>query len=239
MAGNVKAKVYTGATAALSVLDENGVSKRVAYVSDFTIDLSSNSEDFNILGQLYQESIPTYNSWSASSSAKASFENDGQRLLMRAYNNLDQIKCEFIVNNSTNANEIIKFTGWAIIESLSIGVGDSVSTFDISVKGSGDLDVDLPSITYVTGLTLNPTEVTLNVGDAKTIDFVLTPKNASNPDIKWTLSEGGEEFVTLNQRGQIVANKATGVTEVTVTATANGASPSAEPITATCKVTVA
>ena len=133
MAGNVKAKVYTGATAALSVLDENGVSKRVAYVSDFTIDLSSNSEDFNILGQLYQESIPTYNSWSASSSAKASFENDGQRLLMRAYNNLDQIKCEFIVNNSTNANEIIKFTGWAIIESLSIGVGDSVSTFDISV----------------------------------------------------------------------------------------------------------
>lgn len=238
MAGNVKPKVYTGATAALSVLDENGDAKRVAYVSDFTVDLSSNSEDFNVLGQLYQESIPTYNSWTASSSAKASFENDGQRLLLQAYNNLDQIKCEFIVNNSTNADEIIKFTGWAIIESLSVGVGDSVSTFDISLKGSGDLDVDLPSITYVTALSLTPQEMTLNVGDAKTIDFALTPKNASNPDIKWSLSEGGDEFITLNQRGQVVAKKKT-TSEVTVTATAQGVAPEGSAVTATCKVTVA
>lgn len=242
MAGNVKARVYTGATAALSVQNASGNYVRVAYVSDFTIDLSSNSEDFNVLGQLYQESIPTYNSWTASSSAKASFENDGQRLLIDAYNNLKQIKCEFLVDNANGVtSKMIKFDGWAIIESLSIGVGDGVSTFDISLKGSGDLDVDLPSIVAVTGIEI-PSSLTLNVGDAKTIDYVLTPANASNPEVEWKLTEGSDvvadgdgTYVKLNQRGQVVAKLATvSGTTVTVTATAKGGTS----ISDTCTITV-
>ncbi len=240
MASNVKPKVYTGATAALSVLDGSGNVKRVAYVSDFTVDMSSNSEDFNVIGQIYQESIPTYNNWTASSSAKASFENDGQRLLLNAYNTLSPIKCEFLVNNSSTTSEIIKFSGWAIVESLSIGVGDSVSSFDISLKGTGDLDVDLPSVVAVTAISI-PSTLTLNVGDAKTLDVTFTPTNPSNTDVEWTLTEDGSTvtsgdgtYVKINQRGQVVAKSATGNKVVTVTATAKGGTS----VTGSCTVTV-
>lgn len=244
MASNVKPKVYTGATAALSVLDASGNAKRVAYVSDFTIDMSSNSEDFNVIGQLYQESIPTFNNWTASSSAKASFENDGQRLLLNAYNTLSPIKCEFLVNNSSVTSEVIKFSGWAIVESLSIGVGDSVSSFDISLKGTGDLDVDLPSIVAVTAISI-PATLSMNVGDAKTLDVTLTGtdgKTPSNTDVEWSLTEDGTSvtsgdgtYVKINQRGQVVAKAATGTKVVTVTATAKGGTS----VTGSCTVTVA
>ena len=214
MASNVKAKVYTGASAALSVIDANGKPKRVAYVSDFSLDLSANSEDFNVIGQKYNEVIPTFNSWTASSSAKASFENEGQRLLLDAYENLRQIKCEFIVNNSADTKEIIKLSGWAIIESLSIGVGDSVSSFDISLKGAGDIDINRPTVNPVADIEITNAEgsgenktLTLSVGDSITLDYTVTgvsPNRApSNPNVKW--SSGDTSKVVINERGHIYA----------------------------------
>lgn len=214
MASNVKAKVYTGASAALSVVDTNGVSKRVAYVSDFTIDLSANSEDFNVIGQKYNEVIPTFNSWTASSSAKASFENEGQRLLLDAYENLRQIKAEFIINNSSDTRDMIKLSGWAIIESLSIGVGDSVSSFDISLKGAGDIDINRPTVNPVAEVELTNTDgsgenktLTLSVGDSVTLDYTVTgstPTRApSNPNVKWNSSDPSK--VVINERGHIYA----------------------------------
>lgn len=219
MASNVKAKVYTGASAALSVVDANGAPKRVAYVSDFTLDLSSNSEDFNVIGQKYNEVIPTFNSWTASSSAKASFENEGQRLLLDAYENLRQIKCEFIVNNSADANEMIKLSGWAIIESLSIGVGDSVSSFDISLKGAGDIDINRPSVNAVASVEISGEDtITLNKGDSITLDYTVTGTNASrapsNPNVTW--NSNNPEAVVINERGHIYAMA---VTEEPVTIT--------------------
>lgn len=226
MASNVKAKVYTGASAALSVVDANGASKRVAYVSDFTIDLSANSEDFNVIGQKYNEVIPTFNSWTASSSAKASFENEGQRLLLDAYENLRQIKCEFIVNNSTIQEDVIKLSGWAIIESLSIGVGDSVSSFDISLKGAGDIDINRPTVNPVADVTITNATVgsdgkktlELSVGDSITLDYTVTGASAtrapSNPNVVWKSSD--PKTVVINERGHIYA-MATTTKEVTVT----------------------
>ena len=220
MASNVKAKVYTGASAALSVLDANGVAKRVAYVSDFTIDLSANSEDFNVIGQKFNEVIPTFNSWSASSSAKASFENEGQRLLLDAYENLRQIKAEFIVNNSTVQEDVIKLSGWAIIESLSIGVGDSVSSFDISLKGAGDIDINRPTVNPVAEVSITNATVgtdgektlELSVGDSITLDYTVTgvteTRAPSNPNVVWKIEkvEGKTPTeIVVNERGHIYA----------------------------------
>lgn len=235
MASNVKAKVYTGASAALSVLDANGVAKRVAYVSDFTLDLSSNSEDFNVIGQKYNEVIPTFNSWTASSSAKASFENEGQRLLLDAYENLRQIKAEFIVNNSADVNEMIKLSGWAIIESLSIGVGDSVSSFDISLKGAGDIDINRPSVnTVATVEIVSEDTITLNKGDSITLDYRVTGTNPnrapSNPNVTWTSSN--PEAVVINERGHIYAMEVT-EDDVTITCTAEDSSTVTDTITVT------
>ena len=236
MASNVKAKVYTGASAALSVLDANGVAKRVAYVSDFTIDLSANSEDFNVIGQKFNEVIPTFNSWSANSSAKASFENEGQRLLLDAYENLRQIKAEFIVNNSTDKDEMIKLSGWAIIESLSIGVGDSVSSFDISLKGAGDIDINRPSVNPVAKVEiLGDNAIELSKGDSITLDYKVTGTNTkrapSNPNVKWSSSD--PETVVINERGHIYAMAATD-SAVTVTCTAEDD----DSVSATVTVTV-
>ena len=235
MASNVKAKVYTGASAALSVLNANGVSKRVAYVSDFTIDLSANSEDFNVIGQKFNEVIPTFNSWSASSSAKASFENEGQRLLLDAYENLRQIKAEFIVNNSTDKNEMIKLSGWAIIESLSIGVGDSVSSFDISLKGAGDIDINRPSVNLVAKVEIDGEDtIELSKGDSITLDYKVTGTNPdrapSNPNVKWTSSN--PEAVVINERGHIYAMAVT-ETAVTITCEAEDGNSIKDTVTVT------
>ena len=145
MAGFNKPKVYTGVTAALSVSDTaTDKQERVAYLTGFSLDLSANSEDFNVLGQRYQESIPTYNAWTASADGKASFENAGQRKLMDAYNRQEFIYCEFIINNGEDyygkvtESDIVKGIGFASIVSLTIDAGDGVTGISISLKVLAD-----------------------------------------------------------------------------------------------------
>lgn len=232
MAGNVKPNVYTGATAALSVYDANGLLKRVAYVSDFTIDLNSNTDEFSVLGQTYQEVIPTFNNWSGSSSAKASFENEGQIALLNAYQTLQPIKCEFIINQTDDNTKLIKAVGFATIESLSIGVGDSVSSFDISLRGSGNLGFTLPQYKAVTAVTVTPEEVTLSVGSSIQLEYSVSPKNASNPVVKWKSAD--ETKVKVDENGFVVAIAPTGDAGVAVTCT----SDANEEALDTCKVIV-
>lgn len=237
MAGFNKPKVYTGVTAALSVADSaTGTQKRVAYLTGFSLDLSANSEDFNVLGQRYQESIPTYNAWTASADGKASFENAGQRALMDAYNKQEFIYCEFVINNGEDYygkitdSDIVKAVGFASIESLTIDAGDGVTGISISLKGSGGLGFSYPTITPVETVTLlSGSLLTLGVGDTRQLVAEISPVGASNTDLTWKSS--ADSYVKVDQDGFIYA-VAKGEATITVTSDDNSEA------TAECTVTV-
>ena len=237
MAGFNKPKVYTGVTAALSVSDSaTGEQKRVAYLTGFSLDLSANSEDFNVLGQRYQESIPTYNAWTASADGKASFENAGQRALMDAYNRQEFIYCEFIINNGEDYygkvtdSDIVKAIGFASIESLTIDAGDGVTGISISLKGSGGLGFSYPTITPVESVSLlSGATLKLGVGDTRQLVAEITPDGASNTDLTWKSSD--DTTVKVDQDGFVYAVKAG---EATITVTSDDNSEAS----ATCSITV-
>lgn len=228
MAGLTKPKVYTGVSAALSVADENGTLQRVAYATGFTLDLSANTEDFNVLGERYQLSIPTYLSWSASSDAKASFENKGQAALIKAYDNQDSILCEFILNNVSGA-KLAKMYGYASIESLSIDAGEGVTGMSISLKGAGRLGRQLPSYTAVTDVSINKSTLSLYVGSTEQLIASVFPVGASDVGVTWSSSD--TEKATVDEIGFVTAIAAG---EVTITATSDADSTKTD----TCTVTV-
>lgn len=236
MAKFIKPKVYTGVNAAIKVRVGSAF-ETVAYATDFTLDLSSNSEDFNVLGQRYQESIPTYNNWTASTSAKASFENKGQLALLQAYQNMDFILVEFIINSAVDSNgdidytSIVKATGFATIESLSIGAGEGVTSFDCSLKGSGNLGFSLPEYTPVTSVTITPESLTLSAGSSQQLEIEVLPANATNPSVTWTSSDPTK--VKVDELGFVIAVADT-TSPVTITATSDDVSS----ISDTCSVTV-
>ena len=236
MASFVKPKVYTGVTAAMKV-QVNGKLETVAYVTDFTLDLSSNTEDFNVLGQRYQNSIPTYNNWTANTSAKASFENKGQIALLKAYQNMDYVLIEFIINSATDENglidvtSLVKATGYASIESLSIGAGEGVTSFDCSLKGVGNLGFSLPEYTAVSKITVTPTTLTLGAGSSQQLEVKVEPLNATNPTVVWTSSDPTK--VKVDEMGFVIAVADTDAA-VTITAT----SEDVPTLKGTCTVTV-
>lgn len=235
MANFAKPKVYTGVSAALSVKKSDGALSRVAYATGFTLDLSSDSEDFNVLGQRYQESVPTYNSWTASADAKASFENEGQKALLWAYQNQEFIYCEFIINDgydasgNFNSNAVVAATGYASIESLSIDAGDNVTGFSVSLKGTGNLGFKLPDYVKVTAVNVNSDDagydeststLTLRKGNSCQLYATVTPEDATNNSVSFSVS-GDKGYVTVDEEsGWVLAIKETS-TPVKIVATSN------------------
>ena len=80
----------------------------------------------------------------------------------------------------------------------------------------------------VTGVSLTPTEITLDAGSSQTLTATVTPANATNQKVTW--SSDNESVATVDNSGNVTA-KAAGTATITVT-TEDGAK------TATCKVTV-
>ena len=80
----------------------------------------------------------------------------------------------------------------------------------------------------VTGVTLDKTELTLNVGGNETLSATVAPENATNKTVTWTSSD--ETVATVDASGKVTALKA-GTTTITVTTEDGGK-------TATCTVTV-
>lgn len=78
----------------------------------------------------------------------------------------------------------------------------------------------------VSGVSLNKTTLTLNVGDEDTLVATVEPDNASNKTVAWSVEPTG--VVTVDNNGKVTA---IAVGSATITATAGGKS-------ATCSVTV-
>lgn len=121
---------------------------------------------------------------------------------------------------------------------------ESGQTLDIpsgaSLDTNGKLTVDggtltqngtvTGDVTYkVTGVSLSPTTLTLDVGASSTLTATITPDNASNKSINW--ESGNTGVATVDTSGKVTA-VAQGTTTITATA-ADGSGKSAE-----CSVTV-
>lgn len=98
-------------------------------------------------------------------------------------------------------------------------------TFELEVLVTEDGKTD--STILVTGVQLSKNEITLKEGDTETLEYTITPENATNKNVSWSSSD---ETVATVRNGMITAIKE-GETTITVT-TEDGNK------TATCTVTV-
>ena len=126
-------------------------------------------------------------------------------------------------------------------ENLTIESGQTLTIPDgASLDTNGKLTVDggtltqngtvTGDVTYkVTGVSLSPTTLTLDVGASSTLTATITPDNASNKSINW--ESGNTGVATVDTSGKVTA-VAQGTTTITATA-ADGSGKSAE-----CSVTV-
>ena len=83
-------------------------------------------------------------------------------------------------------------------------------------------------VVHVTGVSVSPEKMTMEVGETKTIVATIWPTNADNKNMSWRSSD--ESVATVNASGTIVA-RSIGTTTITVTTEDGGH-------TATCNVTV-
>ena len=86
----------------------------------------------------------------------------------------------------------------------------------------------------VTGVTLNKTETTIEVGKDETLTATVSPDDATDKTVTWSSSD--ESVATVDENGKVTAVKA-GTATITATAT-NGTDDTADDKTATCAVSV-
>lgn len=85
-----------------------------------------------------------------------------------------------------------------------------------------------PSPVSVTGVSLDQSTLTLNVGDDATLVATVTPSNADDPSVTWDTDDG--DVATVDNTGKVLAIGA-GTATITVKTTDGN-------FTATCEVTV-
>ena len=112
-------------------------------------------------------------------------------------------------------------------ESLTIPDGSSLTTNGKLTVNGGELTGNVTGtvIYKVTGVSLNKTSLTLNVGGSETLTATITPSNATNKSVTWKSSNTS---VATVGNGKVTAM---GVGSTTITATVDGKS-------ASCEVTV-
>ena len=107
------------------------------------------------------------------------------------------------------------------------------STFTVTATNDSGSDNKVytlnikPATVSVTGVTLNPTELSLYTGESKTLTAKVEPSNATNKNVTW--SSDKPEVATV-ENGKVTA-KAAGTATITVTTSDGG-------FTDTCQVTV-
>jgi hypothetical protein len=129
------------------------------------------------------------------------------------------IYSNFISHKGVFMKNTIKWFG--IIALVAI-IGFSMAGCD-NGNNNGNNKTDVP----VTGVTLDKTTLSLNVGDTETLTATVAPDNATNKEVTWATSD--EEKVTVENG--VVTALAEGTATITVT-TADG------NITDTCPVTI-
>ena len=156
---------------------------------------------------------------------------------------LDDLQADRVEIVAANAD--VKITASTIVKELYVTdkgygridlsgtIGKLQADNSITVKGSGRIDEKSGNVTVepgvkigVTSVTLDKTDLTLDVNDKATLTATVNPNDATNKTVTWKSDK--PEIVEVDSNGNVTA-KAAGT--ATITATADGKS-------ASCKVTV-
>ena len=136
-------------------------------------------------------------------------------------NSTDTVEWSSDKLNIATVDENGKVTAVAVGEAtITAKAGSKTATCTVTVKAA---------TVAVTGVSLNETTLSLEVGKNKKLTATITPENASNKNVTWS---GGNEAVSVGSDGTVTANKVTN-TSVSITVTTEDGS-----YTATCAVTV-
>ena len=112
------------------------------------------------------------------------------------------------------------------------GVSEGNATITVTTDDGGftatcEVTVTIPAPVAVTGVTLNKSQTSVDIGSSVSLVATVVPSNASNKNVSWT--SGNTSIATVNNG--IVVGVAEGTTSVTVTTEDGG-------FTACCNVTV-
>ena len=111
-----------------------------------------------------------------------------------------------------------------------VGVGSATITATTADGGyTSSCVVNTEEYIDVEGVVLEQTELTLRVGDTEKINASVLPLNATDPYISYVVPEGAEEYIEMDEGGNITALK---VGTVAITVTAGGVEEK------TCTVTI-
>jgi len=154
--------IYTGLTGKVTLGGE------VAYISNWSVDLSREIIEVTVLGQKYKEKAAGQVSWNASADGTVCFGNDGRsghKSLFDAMNNGTKVKCEFylhdadkadrpysdtVVGGTTQYKNSVKFEGVGFIESLSV---------DLSAEDKGNISISISGCEELAYPGLNPNAI--------------------------------------------------------------------------------
>ncbi len=115
-----------------------------------------------------------------------------------------------------------------VVTAVSVGTATiTVTTLDGSYSASCEVTVEKGTI-YVSGITLDKSEISLTPGESSKLTATVTPPDATDASVVW--SSGDENVATVDNTGKVTA-VGKGETIITATTTDQG-------LTATCKVTV-
>jgi uncharacterized protein YjdB len=108
------------------------------------------------------------------------------------------------------------------------GIGSTIVTVK-TVDGGLTANCVVKVLQHVDGLTLNKTNLSLNVGKSEKLEATITPNNADNKKVIWSSSD--DNVATVDVEGNVTAVKAG---QVTITATSDDNSD----VKTTCAITV-
>lgn len=153
--------MYTGLTGSISI-DSNvttgtPVPKPVAYISNWSIEDTTDVIEITELGKEWKNKKAGLQSWSASADGAIVFETDitktGHKDLFNAKHNRQKVQVKLFLNDKTITGSVedVYFLGNGYIESLSVDLSaEDKGNISISVSGSGELCL-YKGVTLLTG----------------------------------------------------------------------------------------
>ena len=143
-----------------------------------------------------------------------------------------QAQILYVIPNS-DGTYAIKLAAYSTLALTAVSTSNNGSvqfrTFSTSNNNQKWIFTPVTTTVKVTGVSLNASSASINVGATKSLTATISPSNATNKSVTWTSSN--TSVATVSSSG-VVTGKAAGTATITVK-TADGG------YTATCKVTVA
>ncbi len=199
---------WTSSNEEVATVDDNGL---VTPVSAGTAIITAQVGEFTDTVTVTVEPIYVY-------SVEISAETDGMRVGDRM-----QLSAEVLPAEATDKTLTWSSNNEAVAIVDASGVVTAMGTGNVEITasacdGSGAYDlytiVVWPQIFEVTDISLNKSELEINVGETYRLEATITPDNATDKEVEWTSSD--ETVVTVDSAGLISARK---VGQATITAT--------------------